>query len=86
MTSPAPRDAPSVRPKTRPANLRRSPLTFRVAMGLFCIGGSALLVVLVLFASGTRHFPLWVWLIVAFAPIGLFIGSFRVRRAGTSLK
>lgn len=55
-------------------------------MALFCIGGSALLVVLVLFASGTRHFPLWVWLIVALAPIGLFIGSFRVRRAGTSLK
>ncbi len=54
-------------------------------MALFCIGGSALLVVLALFASGTRHFPLWVWLIVALAPVGLLIGSFGVRRAGTSL-
>ncbi|MDQ6658141.1 MAG: hypothetical protein M3Z00_07945 [Actinomycetota bacterium] len=85
MTNPAPRDAPSVRPKSRPGNLRRSPVIFRVAMALFCIGGSALLVVLALFASGTRHFPLWVWLIVALAPVGLFIGSFGVRRAGTSL-
>lgn len=55
-------------------------------MGLFCVGGSTLLVVLVMFASGTRHFPLWLWLIVALAPIGLLIGSFGVRRAGTSLR
>jgi len=54
-------------------------------MTLFFFGGLALLAVLVMFASGTRHFPLWLWLAVALAPIGLLIGSFRVGRTGSAL-
>ncbi|WP_154674342.1 hypothetical protein [Nakamurella lactea] len=80
-----PSDAPSVRPKARPAGLRRAPMVFRIAMALFCVGGSALLVVLVMFASGTRDFPLWLWLLVALAPVGLLVGAFGVRKAGLSL-
>lgn len=75
----------SARAKPRPAGLRRSPLPFRVGMIAFCIGGLALLVVLVLFASGTRDFPLWAWLLVALAPLGLLIASFRIRRTANSL-
>lgn len=85
-TAPAdPTDVPSVRPKARPANLRRAPIIFRIAMAVFCIGSVALLVVLVMFASGTRAFPLWLWLLVALAPIGLLVGAFGVRRAGLAL-
>lgn len=54
-------------------------------MVLFFVGGLALLVVLVLFASGTRDFPFWAWLIVALAPLGLLVAAFRIRRVGTSL-
>jgi uncharacterized membrane protein YhdT len=78
-------DTLGVRPRARPAGIRRSPLLFRVAMILFFIGGLALLAVLVTFASGTRDFPLWLWLTVALAPIGLIVGSFGVGRAGSSL-
>lgn len=75
----------SARAKPRPGNLRRSPPAFRVGMVLFFLGGLALLVVLVLFASGTRDFPFWVWLTVALAPLGLLVAAFRIRRVGTSL-
>lgn len=60
-------------------------MLFRVAMGLFFVGGLALLAVLVMFASGVRDFPLWLWLVVALAPVGLVVGSFGVRKAGLSV-
>jgi hypothetical protein len=60
-------------------------MLFRMAMGLFFVGGLALLAVLVMFASGTRDFPLWLWLLVALAPVGLLVGAFGVRRAGVAL-
>lgn len=87
---PAPRPArvPEVKVSgttARPAGLRRSPLIMRIGMVAFCIGASALLVMLVLFASGARDFALWFWLVVALAPIGLAISAFRIRRAGLSV-
>lgn len=78
-------DTLGVRTRAKPAGLRRSPLLFRAAMILFFTGGLALLVVLVTFASGARDLPLWLWLTVGLAPIGLILGSFGVGRAGTSL-
>jgi hypothetical protein len=69
----------------RPPALRRSPLVMRIGMVVFCIGASALLVMLVLFASGARDFSLWFWLVVALAPLGLGISAFRIRRAGLSV-
>ncbi|WP_353648710.1 hypothetical protein ABLG96_18085 [Nakamurella sp. A5-74] len=69
----------------RPATLRRSPVVMRIGMVVFCIGASALLVMLVLFASGARDFPVWFWLVVALAPIGLGISAFRIRQAGLSV-
>lgn len=75
----------SARAKPRPDGLRRSPLPFRIGMILFFVGGLALLVVLVLFASGTRDFPVWAWLVVALAPLGLLVAAFRIRRTANSL-
>lgn len=57
----------------------------RAGMLLFCIGASALLVMLVLFAGGARDFPLWFWSIIALAPLGLAIAAFRIRREGLSV-
>lgn len=75
-----------MRPSPRPRGLRRAPMTFRVAMGLFFVGGLALLAAAIMFASGARdHIPTWLYLMIALAPIGLFVGTFSIRRAGLSL-
>ncbi|NNG35375.1 hypothetical protein [Nakamurella aerolata] len=79
--------AGSVRPSPRPSGLRRAPLTFRIAMALFFVGGLALLAAAIMFASGAReHIPTWLYLAIALAPIGLIVGTFSIRRAGLSLR
>jgi hypothetical protein len=45
-------------------------------MVVFTIGVVAIVVEIVLFASGVRHMPLWLNLAVLLAPIGLGIGLF----------
>jgi hypothetical protein len=66
--------AGSVRPLRRPANLRQAPGFAKISMAVFTVGLVAILVAVVMVASGARHLPLWLNLVILLAPIGLIAG------------
>jgi uncharacterized membrane protein YhdT len=46
----------------------------KISMAVVTVGLVAILVAVVMVASGTRHLPLWLNLVILLAPIGLIAG------------
>lgn len=65
---------PGVRTLRRWPNRRKASPLSKIGMAVFAVGLVALLADVALFASGTRHLPLWLNWTAALAVIGLAIG------------
>jgi peptidoglycan/LPS O-acetylase OafA/YrhL len=46
----------------------------RIGMGLFAVGVLAVVVIMVMFASGSHDLPLWLNLTAMLAPLGFAVG------------
>ena len=61
----------------------RASVTIRIAMALFALGVLAIVVIMVLFASGSRDLPLWLNLTAMLTPIGFGLGLVGVAAEAT---
>lgn len=69
-----PTTPPSVRALPRPRDLRKASTLGRVSMVVFVIGAIAIVLEVVLYASGVRGLPLWFNLLWLLLPIGFVLG------------
>ena len=70
----------SVRSLPRDRSRRRAGAWAKVGMALFAVGLVAIVVIVVLFASGGRDLPVWLNVTAMLAPVGLGVGLLGVFR------
>jgi hypothetical protein len=69
-----------VRTAARSKSRRKAAPLAKIGMAVFAVGLVAILVDMILFASGSRDLPLWVNLAAMLAPVGLGLGLVGVVR------